>query len=214
MKGRGIALFLALAGLLLLAGCQQETVLQVVAEVDNEDGGATVAVFLIEGMSFYTDADVTVNGQPLGLEWFFYSAALPEIMAGAAVTLGVEWDSGSVNRTLTMPPRPTVTAPTASTYSAAAALSVAWNSLSGQVDEVMVHVSDDYTPGEDNAYLAELPDSATSHQIPAYTLSAGLTGVEVGVGGVNMTTDLGEDVASGSTYMLLNIGESEPFDTN
>jgi hypothetical protein len=218
IKGIIYTLLLVLAVLVIFAGCNADGgggLLYVVAAVEQDDGGTTLAAILIfEGSmsgSPVTDATVTVNGTaiPHFLFGSYVTFADLGINASDAVTMNIQRGSSTVNATLQMPNKPSISTPNGGTQTEP--VNVTW-SIASSPDQFVITVDDNYTVGIDNEYTGYETGSATGHSIPAGTFDTTLGAAYVEVTAVESTTALGSDVASGSVFEVGNTDESVVFD--
>ena len=170
-------------------------------------------VGILDNFTPITDATVTVNGENIPHVGFgLYIAIITTVNTGETATLNIQRNGSSINTSLTMPQRPTVTAPTTGTYDASNVLDVQWNSVSPTPDNIGVMVDDSYTVSVDG-YQVLLSGSSTSHSISGNTLKTSTSGITVLVGSINSTTSLGSYAAPGSEFMVVNGDESSSFST-
>jgi len=212
-----IFILLVAAALLSFSGCKNGenggAILDVAAEVETEDSGTQVAVVIFEGINPVMDATVTVNGENVPhLFLGIYTNTITTVSAGQTATLDIQRSGSTINASLTMPQRPTVTEPTSGTYDASNALLVQWGSVSPTPDSIGVIVDKSNTvSGVD--YEVFLSGSSNSHSIPGNTLKTSISGITVQVGSVNSTTSLGSFAAAGSTFLVVNVDDSDSFST-
>ena len=211
-----VLILLIAAASLAFIGCENGggAALDVAAEVDTDSTGSVAAVLIMENLSFVADATVTVNDENVPYFLFGYAGAITTVNGGDTATLKIQRGGTNINSTLTMPNRPTVSAPTAGTYDASNALLVQWGAITTPpaVDNIVVKVDDDYTVDSDG-YEVFLSSASTSHSIPGGTLKSSTSNITVRVGGMNYTNSLGSGTTAGSGYAVANWDESAAFST-
>jgi len=141
--------------------------------------------------------------------------APPTIIAGDTVNLIITRGGKTlVNKTLTMPDAPVITAPTAGTYNANQVMDVTWNSLAGanEPEFIMIQVEETDT-ASGSEYSGMEIGTATSHTIPANTFDAPKSNIQIMVFAGNRTTSLGEYAKSGSEFGVAYVTMSDLFDT-
>ena len=193
------------------------TPLKVTAMVANVSGLNTtaIAVTVTESGSAVTDAAVTVAGQtvPHSSGGDYVLAYSPAIAEGATVSLSVTRNGVTVSGSVIMPEEPTVTQPVPlSVYDSTLPITVAWNAMSFTPDNVEVGVDGAYTVSG-TTWTATVPGTATTVDIPAFTLSPGQTDVYVPVIPTNKTQSLGSNAEAGSELTAAFTGVGGPFST-
>ncbi len=221
MKNRHIPLFCLVFVSLVLGSCEppgdaaKPTDILAV-EVDLLPDGSAM-----QGLAMYMKPDsltpvmdpsvvVTVNGEALSPSFFGYmSSTLTAVSPGSAV--GLHFDSGNVqlDRSLTMPAKPVVTAPASADPSGP--ITISWGALSPAPQYYYVLVSPLYTVSG-NELQGTFDGSKTSCTIDAGTLLAN-DFLPVVVEAANVETSLGTLNLSMYDFVVANQTEVT-IDTN
>lgn len=208
-------LFIGLLGVLGCGGDGGSSgALYIMAEVNKGDDSytppsdVTSATFVGTSMDVIsngvTDASVTIKDTSASYLMFggYFTQGEPSINEGEDVDITVIRGENTMTSSLPMPEKPGITAPADdSWHDANSTIDVQWNALSTTPDLIIVDIMDSYTLSSDD-YTVQLSDSATSHSIPAGTLLAGISGIEIDVYSVNMTTTFTGAVLTGSFYAV------------
>jgi len=129
------------------------------------------------------------------------------ISAGDSVTLNIQRGGSSINATLQMPEKPTISAPAGGPQSEP--VNVSWT-IAANPDQFVITVEDTYT-ASGNEYTGYESGTAGAHNIPSGTFNTGLASAYVEVTAANETTSLGGDADAGSVFDVGNTDESVSF---
>lgn len=216
--------FVTLAGLFVLGGCEQESSYIIDASVKLDDFGETIQVAIMKGLfDFPDDAAVTINDVDLEFNglWYYASSDIG-IFPGETVTLSIEIDTVDLTETLTMPAAlPVVTDPYdgggsggEGEYDITQAIEVAWTWTETDPQKFIVEIWPGDLQEGDDSYTAEKSGASRTHDIPADTLAeTDMFGAYVYVQAVNSMSLSGDGVKSGSIFTVYCEGESEEFFT-
>jgi hypothetical protein len=218
---------LILIGLLGLPGCggdgdglNADGALFILAEVDKgiesytPPSDVTSAAFVATSMDVMsnsvTNATVTINGTSASYIMFGYmTQGAPSINVDEDVEIIVDRGENAITATLPMPEKPVITTPADNSWhDSNSTINVQWNTLSTTPDMIIFEIKEFYTVSGDD-YTTELAGTATSHSIPAGTLLSGISGIEINVYSVNLTTNFTGSVIVGSFYTVSHLGQIE-----
>jgi hypothetical protein len=225
-KAFAVSAIIAIAILLGSCAVQEEPQLFILASVSTnytDPSKWDASVILVENFSpfgggFFGDevlgATVSLDGNPLTYGGFLGGYEADTLDLTSPATLVVSADGVDISASLDLPGTVNITSPAdLSTYDPSGSLTIIWDSISPQPDNVEVFISPLDTVSGDE-YAAVLPGSATSHTIPAGTIDYGsFSTVEISVYAINQQLLSGEGVELGSSYSILaedSITVSEP----
>ena len=172
---------------------------------DNSDMAAFVMCFSESMMPVMDEsATVTINGVDIPPTFMGYGKSdLIPVAVGGNVTFHFAYDGADFTSTRPMPAKPTITTADGSPYDPGTPITIDWNTVVPTPDSIEVMIMFNTVSGE--SYVEDLPGNATSHTIPAGTLTAN-NFVTVVVMAINSETNLGGRF-SATSYIVCNQNE-------
>jgi hypothetical protein len=169
------------------------------------------------GTAITAGLTITVGGEPCVYDdtMFHGWVGMPTLLPGTDTTVVITGTGINISETIRIPEVPVITDPNTahSDYDSTAGIPVSWNAFTQAPNAINISVDQAFTvAGSDYSYDATSM-TATTHTIPANTLTAGSTGVTVQMNVGNIKVLTGASFEGVSMIQASSSSTSEPFST-